>query len=90
MEDHPTPTEASALLRAYARSKKLPPGDNNVDDAGNVIDRLTAALSEEREACAKVADNYAGQFPAYPEFDQLYNTSVEIAATIRSRSTGEA
>lgn len=39
---HPTPSQAAALLRKYARDKRLPPNDNNFDDAAAIIDRLAA------------------------------------------------
>lgn len=40
----PTPTEAATLLRQYARKHNLPAGDNNFEDAANVITRLQSAL----------------------------------------------
>jgi hypothetical protein len=40
----PTPAEAASILRKYARDRRLPPGDNNFEDAANVIDRLLVAL----------------------------------------------
>lgn len=42
---HPTPSQAAALLRKYARDKRLPPNDNNFDDAAAIIDRLAALSS---------------------------------------------
>jgi hypothetical protein len=51
-------------------------------------DKATAAFAQailgERERCAAVATQYAKQFPEYPEFDQLHNAGVDIAAAIRA------
>ena len=42
----PTPTEAVRLLRFHAFKHNLQPGDNNFEDAANVIERLLKAYEE--------------------------------------------
>lgn len=42
------------------------------------------AILAERERCANVCDDFASQFPAYPEFDEQHNCARSLAASIRA------
>lgn len=47
---------------------------------------IVAAKAEEREACAKLAEEFAGQFPEFPEFDEQHNCAIYIASVIRGEA----
>lgn len=44
------------------------------------------AIMAETERCAKLAEEFAGQFPEYPEFDEQHNCAIYIASVIRGKA----
>lgn len=77
VEAHPTPAEASAQLREYARRQRhlhgtCPPGDNIFEDAANLIERLalipTSAARDRGEALTDILDEYGA--PGFGSFSE--------------------
>jgi hypothetical protein len=50
---HPTPAEAVAILRKIAHQKAMWPGDNDFEDAANIIERQEAEILSLRAKLAK-------------------------------------
>jgi len=62
---------------------------NLILEMADEIERLRAAIAAEREACAKIADEYDGagmDASLHSQSGDAYTTRREIAAAIRNRS----
>lgn len=78
-----TSTQNRAFLRGDAKEDAVATESILLNGEKAIRVAASRAILAERERCAAAADAYAKQFPTYPEFDQLYNAAVEIAAAIR-------
>lgn len=86
---HPTPKEAAADLREYARKRvrlgTCMPGDNIFEDAASVIDRLSASppATGVREQCLAIIDQMETEWRAKGWEDEAA-AACDIAARINS------